>query len=219
MVRIFIGLDPRQPIAANVAGFSIERRASKPVSITKLFLEQMPITRMGLTTFTFSRYCVPYLCGYEGKALFLDADMLCRADIYSLPDMDEAVSVVVNKDQALAYERPSVMLFNCAKCKSLTPQYIETGNPQSLEWAESVGKLPAEWNHLVGYDQPDPNTKLAHFTQGIPCFPETKDSEFADEWAYEAKLMMGTVSWAEIMGNSVHAEHVKRRLALQQVRG
>ena len=181
-------------------------------------LEQMPIKRVGLTAFTFSRYCVPYLCGYQGQALFVDADILCRADIYDLPDTDAAVSVVVNKDPALRYERPSVMLFNCEKCKDLTPEYIESGNPQTLEWAGSVGELPAVWNHLVGYDSPDPDTKIAHFTQGIPCFPETKDSEFADEWMAEHRMMNGTVSWVEIMGNSVHAEHVKRRLALQSMR-
>jgi hypothetical protein len=180
---------------------------------------------MGLTTFTFSRYCAPYLCGYEGMALFIDADMLCRADVYEMfevADKEAAVSVVVNKDPKLAYERPSVMLFNCAKCKSLTPEYIETGKPQTLEWAESIGTigtLPAVWNHLVGYDSPNPEAKIVHFTQGIPCFPETKDSEFADEWMAEHRLMNGTVSWAEIMGNSVHAEPVKRRLALQSLRG
>lgn len=178
-------------------------------------LEQMPIKRVGLTAFTFSRYCVPYLCGYQGQALFVDADILCRADIYDLPDTDAAVSVVVNKDPRLAYERPSVMLFNCAKCKDLTPEYIETGNPQTLEWAGSVGELPAVWNHLVNYDTPNLEAKIVHFTQGIPCFAETRDSEFAEEWLAEHRSMNGTVSWAEIMGRSVHAKPVLDRMAKQ----
>lgn len=140
---------------------------------------------------------------------------MARSDIYQMlevADPEVSVSVVVNKNPALAYERPSVMLFNCAKCQELTPDFIERGSPQTLEWASSIGELPAIYNHLVGYDEPDPNTVIAHFTQGIPCFPETKDSEFADEWAYEAKLMMGTVPWAEIMGNSVHRDVVLKRL-------
>ncbi len=210
-----MGLDVRQPIAANVAGFSIERRASKPVAVTKLILDQLPVKRMGLTQFSISRYLVPWLCGYEGQALFVDADILCRVDIYEMLEdasPEAAVSVVVNKDPKLAYERPSVMLFNCAKCQGLTPEYIERGNPQTLEWAESIGRLPAAWNVLIGYDEPDPNAKLVHFTQGIPCFPETKDSPFADEWMAEHRLMNGTVSWVEIMGNSVHRESVLARL-------
>lgn len=214
-----MGLDVRQPIAANVAAFSIERRASKPASVTKLILDQLPVKRIGLTQFSISRYLAPHLCGYEGRALFVDADILCRADIYDLPDTDAAVSVVVNKDPQLAYERPSVMLFNCAKCRDLTPEYIETGNPQTLEWAGSVGELPKEWNHLVGYDQPNPEAKIVHFTQGIPCFPETKDSEFAEEWLAEHRMMNGTVSWAEIMGKSVHAKPVLERLRRNQAAG
>ncbi len=214
-MRVFVGLDQRQPIAANVAAFSIERRASKPVSVTKLILEQLPIERQGLTAFTFTRYLAPWLCGYEGRALFVDADILCRADIYQMLEdasPEAAVSVVVNKDPKLAYERPSVMLFNCAKCQGLTPEYIERGNPQTLEWASSVAELPAAWNHLVGYDSPNPEAKIVHFTQGLPCFPETKDSEFAEEWMAEHRLMNGTVSWVEIMGNSVHRESVLARL-------
>jgi hypothetical protein len=158
---------------------------------------------------------VPLLCGYEGYALFVDGDVLCRADIYEMlevADPEPAVSVVVNKDHKLAYERPSVMLFNCAKCQALTPEYIETGNPQTLEWAGSIGELPAIYNVLVGYDEPDPIAKIVHFTQGIPCFPETKDSPFAEEWMAEHRMMNGTVSWAQIMGRSVHAQPVLERL-------
>lgn len=186
------------------------------MSVTKLILEQLPLKRVGLTSFTFSRYLVPYLCDYQGRALFVDADILCRADIYDLPETDEAVSVVTNQDPALRYERPSVMLFNCAGCRDLTPGYIETGNPQTLEWAGSVGELPAVFNHLVGYDAPNPEAKIAHFTQGIPCFPETKDSEFAEEWKAEHRMMNGTVSWLEIMGTSVHKDAVLKRLQQQK---
>ena len=98
-------MDRRQPIAANVAAFSIIKRATKPVSITHLVYGQSPIKRTGLTDFTFLRYDVPRLCNYEGMALFIDADMLCLADIYELPDTKDPVSVVVNKNPALRYER------------------------------------------------------------------------------------------------------------------
>ena len=212
-MRIFLGMDERQPIAANVAGFSIERRSSKPVSITKLILPQLPMKRRGLTSFSFSRYIVPMLCGYQGKALFMDADVLCRGDIASFPwEHEEAVSVVTNTDPNLFYERPSVMLFNCEKCQKLTLEYIETGSPQSLEWADSVGDLPHEWNHLVGYDFINPTAKLVHFTQGIPIHEETKDSDYAQDWLDEFRLMKSSVSWEAIMGSSVHAEPVLRRL-------
>jgi hypothetical protein len=53
-LRIFIGYDHRQAISYNVLQFSIFRRCSKPVMISPLFLPTLPLTRTGLTPFTFS---------------------------------------------------------------------------------------------------------------------------------------------------------------------
>lgn len=212
-LRVFIGVDPRQPVAYQVAAASIAKNSSVPVSITPLILEQLPIKRRGLTTFTFSRFLVPYLCGYEGHALFVDADVLCLGDIAELPwDSQESVSVVrhdhvtkAGKRVDVRFERPSVMLFNCAECKRLTPDYIESGNPFSFAWANAIGGLPAAWNYLVGY-QSGGGAKLAHFTQGIPIFEETCKDEYAAEWLEMAKWCSESCSWQEIMGNSVHAK-------------
>ncbi len=214
MIRVFIGSDERQPIAFNVAQHSIYKHATQPVAVTRLCQESLPVKRRGLTSFTYTRYLVPWLCNYEGWALFADADILVRGDLASLPwDSEAAVSVVPhntvtkgNERVSVAFERNAVMLFNCAKCRNLTPEYIETGTPNKLaEWAESIGELPKEWNHLVGYDVPNPQAKLVHFTMGIPCFPETSNDEFADEWKAAHKEMNATVSWEAIMGRSVHA--------------
>lgn len=212
MNPVFIGVDERQPIAYTVARASIEAHSSRPVAITPLLIRQLPITRRGLTDFTFARYLVPWLCNYEGHALFVDADILCRGDIAELPwEAAEPVSVVhhttVQKNGetvSTVFERPSVMLFNNAKCRMLTPEYIQHGKPHTLEWAAPLGELPREWNYLVGYDTGG-NAKLAHYTMGIPCFEETCRDEFADEWAAIAQRAQMTCSWAEIMGNSVHA--------------
>lgn len=204
MIRVFIGYDPRQPVAFNVAAQSVWNHASEPVAVTRLNLATLPITRRGLTEFTYSRFLVPWLCEYQGKAIFMDADVLLRGDVAELAKHDEAVSVVMHQKQK--YERPSVMAFNCAKCQTLTPEYVETSpNLFSLSWASEVGELPPEWNHLVGYDQRSAHAKLVHFTQGIPCFEETRNDEHAQEWNDVARQCMSTVSWEAIMGKSVHA--------------
>ena len=72
--HVFIGYDPRQPIAYNVAQYSVVKNASQPVSVTPLILSQLPITRRGLTEFTFSRFLVPWLTGFKGKSMFMDQD-------------------------------------------------------------------------------------------------------------------------------------------------
>ena len=217
MVRIFIGYDKRQPIAYHVLCHSILRRASVPVSITPLILDTLPIKRQGLTEFTFSRYLVPYLCDYEGIGIFMDSDMLVLGDVAELP-ATSAVSVV-NHQGPLAYERPSVMVFDCgySACEMLTPEYIENNEPQTFEWAGGyVGELPREWNFLVGYNKwwssAAPHPKLAHYTQGIPAYKECRNCDFAQEWFDEYQDMKSHCSWIEIMGNSVHAEPVLKRL-------
>ena len=187
---------------------SIWHRASQPVSITRLQLNQLPLTRQGLTQFTYSRFLVPYLCDYKGHALFLDADMLVLDDIAELFELadDSDVQVVKNKEK---FEWPSVMLFNCKKCWKLTPESVETSDNifRMDEWA-NVGDLPPEWNHLVGYDKPNPEAKLIHYTQGVPVWPETEDCDYADLWHAERRAMMGTVSFDELMGKSVHVRRM-----------
>jgi lipopolysaccharide biosynthesis glycosyltransferase len=210
-VRIFIGFDPRQPLAYNVCRSSIERHGSNLFAIFPLQLRLLPIERRGLTEFTFSRYLVPHLCNYEGVALFLDADMIVRADITELFDYakgDKSVWMVKNNQR---FEWPSLMLFNNSACKKLTPAYIEQDQPASLEWAEQgIGDLPKEWNHCVGYDKPNPDAKLIHFTKGIPCWPETKGCEHEGSWIDEHRFMNGTVTHDELMGKSVHVANASR---------
>lgn len=214
ILRVFIGMDERQPVAAQVLAHSITARASHPVAITMLRLSQLPMTRVGLTAFTFSRYIVPRLCEYEGEALFMDADMLCLGDVYELRDIchPQLASVCVVKNPKLRFEWPSMMYFNNPFCKKLTLRLIEEGEPQKLEWASHIGEAPSAWNHLIGYDAPRKDAKLAHFTQGVPCFPETKDCEYSAEWNAELGRCNSTVAWADIMGSSIHAEPVLRRM-------
>lgn len=221
MVRIFVGFDRRQPIAFHVLCSSILRHSSVPVSITPLLLDQLPIERTGLTEFTYSRYLVPWLCDYEGMGVFMDSDMLVTADVAELEMPKAPVAMVNHPDQS--YENSSMMVFNNAACRVLTPEYIEEGNRnlQSFEWAEYTDEVDPEWNFLVGYDEPllvghnkRPHwpPKLIHYTQGIPEYKECRDCDFANEWFTEKAIMLASVSWIEIMGGSVHAEHVLKRL-------
>lgn len=211
MLKVFIGYDARQPVSYNVLQHSIISRSSQPVSITPLVLNQLPLKRQGLTPFTYSRFLVPYLNGFEGWALFLDADMLVLDDIAKLFEMaDDRYSVMVVKNEH-RFEWSSVMLFNCAKCKILQPAYIETAdNLHGLGWAnpDEIGGLPEEWNHLVGYDKPRDDAKLVHYTQGTPCFIETNTCEYADAWNQDYKRANYACAWSDLMGGSVHAVHV-----------
>lgn len=211
-IRVFIGYDPRQPVAYNVLQHSIVRHASRPVSITPLILRQLPIKRRGLTEFTFSRFLVPYLCDFKGKAMFMDADMVVTSDIAELFDSDEDSAVSVMQEQP-KFEWASVMLFNCEACNYLTPEFVDDEkNPLfDLTWAHTIGKLPVEWNHCVGYMEPK-EARLYHYTQGLPVWHETRGLPEDKAWAEEYKAANFTVPWKDLMGTSIHAKPVLKRM-------
>lgn len=211
MIRVFIGHDDNETVARHVLAHSIERRSSVPVAITSLRLSQLPMTRprdsRQSTDFAFSRFLVPWLCGYEGIAVFMDCDMLCRADIYELVesvDKHNAVSVVKHdyaprpEDKFLGQKQTiyakknwsSLMVFNAALCRALTPSYVNTATGLDLHqfrWLSesAVGEIGKEWNHLVGEYAPNKNAKLVHYTLGTPCFAKYSKCEFAQDWRDE----------------------------------
>jgi hypothetical protein len=206
-IRVFIGVDERQPVGLTVLAHSIAWRSSHPVAIQPLILSQLPIKRRGLTSFTFSRFLVPWLCGYEGKAIFMDADILVNGDIKDLALCGHGDSEVLVMQDQPRFEWPSVMVFNNPRCRILTPEYIDDtrNNLFDFGWAKSVGTFPAEWNRCVGYKDGD-EAKLYHYTQGLPVWPETRGNFPEDRlWLDEYRRANATVAWKELMGSSVHA--------------
>jgi len=214
---VFIGCDPRQPIAYNVMQFSIISRSSKPIQITPLYINQLPISRQGLTEFTYTRFLVPWLCNYQGWALFTDADMLVTTDITELFNYkDDKYDLMVIKNPE-RFEWASVILFNCTKCTTLTPEFIQNAPPEELfgmSWKTNIniGELPSEWNHLVGYSPRRNDAKLIHFTQGSPMFPQIGVCEYSAEWFQECMAVNRYSSWHEIMGPSVHSTWLSGKL-------
>lgn len=213
--RIFVGYDERQAVSYTTLQHSILETASGPVSVTPLILKTLPITRRGLTPFTFSRFLVPWLCHYAGHALFMDADMFLVSDICEMTQYfndDHAISVVRSIAQ---FEQSSVMLFNNSHPKNrvLTPEFIQhtEDNLHGLCWLNDaeIGEMDGKWNQLVGYQACQGVDGNLHFTMGVPAFPETSTSEFGQIWTDCARRAIGvTQSWGEIMGPSVHSVQI-----------
>ena len=216
-VRIFIGYDQVEAVAYYTFCHSIWKRASQPVSITPIIKSQLERCQLHKrdwdpkqsNEFSFTRWLVPALCQYQGWALFFDCDMLMRDDIAKLwyeRDYRYAVQVVKHIHDASeepdtkylgrpqsAYQRKnwsSVMLFNCAQCKQLTPSYINTAHGLDLhqfQWLEDdqIGDLPPAWNHLVNVHKHRDDASNVHFTLGGPYFQGYEDCPYADEWREE----------------------------------
>lgn len=219
MIRIFIGFDPRETVAYHVLSHSILRRSTQPVAITPICLSHLggvmdrPRNPLQSTDFSFSRFLTPHLAGYEGWAIFMDCDMLVLDDIAKLWGLrDERYAVQVVKHNHVpretikfldapqtGYEKKnwsSVILFNNARCKSLTPEYVNSATGLELhqfKWLGDdglIGDIPRRWNHLVGYDEADADAANAHYTLGGPYFREFEDCEYSGEWFAERENML-----------------------------
>jgi hypothetical protein len=228
---IWIGHDPREQDAFQVAVESIRAHLSEPIEICAMALPvlfghglyQRPTCRRDgrlwdvisdapmSTEFAISRFFVPliaqsYCQQPSDLALFIDCDMLARADLaelFALADPTKAIQVVKHDYQPaeatkmdgqvqLAYPRKnwsSVMLWNLRHPanRALTIAKLNTWAGRALhgfQWLDDsfIGELPAEWNHLVGVYPENPDAKLVHFTLGVPTMEGYADCEHAPEW-------------------------------------
>lgn len=95
MIHLFCGYDRREAVGFHAFVASVLERASAPVAIHALDAKGLP---EGTNTFTFSRFLVPWLMGFRGRAIFADAcDMLMLSDVAALAalfDPAKAVQVV-----------------------------------------------------------------------------------------------------------------------------
>lgn len=216
---VYIGFDAKETVAYHVLSHSIMRHATSPVSITPIVRQQVdslytrPRGPLESTDFSMTRFLVPYLSRYEGYSLFLDCDMLCQTDIgelflYGLAFPDKAVHVVqheyIPKSASKFLDQPqtpyrrknwsSVVLFNNALCKALTPEYVNTATGLSLHqflWTqdEKIGSLPLDFNWLVDEYEPNEKAKILHFTNGTPCFDDYARCTHSNLWHGEYERM------------------------------
>jgi hypothetical protein len=207
---IYVGFDPREAVAFHVCVNSIIRHSSIPVSIIPLALNTLPFYQEqhgdGSNAFIYSRFLVPYLNGYKGRALFVDGDMIFRADVAEiLPYLEDMDVAVVKHDYKTKHPKKylgntnedyprknwsSVILWNCERHKMLSPEFVQAQKGSYLhrfQWVpdQRIGELPKTWNWLVGEYEHNENAKLLHYTIGVPAFEAYRDSDHSAEWWHE----------------------------------
>lgn len=222
-VHLFCGYDHREAAGFHVFAASVIRRATRPVKIIPLASMGLP---SGSNTFTMSRFLVPALMGFKGKAIFMDAcDMMCQADIAELDELFDpkyAVQVVKHPEYESLHKRKyigtemeceqtvyarknwaSTMMFNCSHSAwfALTPKAISLKSPmQLLQFQElkddEIGALPKEWNVLVDEGQPLDGAKILHWSNGIPTFRHYRNAKGSAQWFDEFEVMTGAMQSA-----------------------
>lgn len=232
---IFIGWDSRFPEPARVLSYSLRKRASKSLDIRFLDLRHLrecygfdPDPDPAATTeFTRSRFLVPWLCGYDGWAVFMDNDILCLSDPTEIfRDLDTAEkalycvqhdhrpqdgSIKMNGAIQTAYPRKnwsSVMLMNCSKLRCWTPRVAAQATPKQLHRFEDIpdsdiGALDPRWNQLDRMDAP---TGLLHWTSGMLWNDLTRD------WPHQGVWLQARREWLESEGRPPDAPVLSQKM-------
>jgi hypothetical protein len=199
-MRVFCGLDESQIVAARVLEYSIRTHASRPVRFYPMLDVPTPMPRdaknRGRTGFSFSRFHIPKLAGYRGRALYLDADMQVFDDLAELWEIpfDGAKVLCTRQDEAPQQWRDStwfkpgrqmsVMLLDCARLDWDIERIVRGLDEDRYTYEELMfdlcvaepheisDSIPPPWNHLEHYELG--KTKLVHYTV-VPMQPWKND--------------------------------------------
>jgi hypothetical protein len=133
------------------------------------------------TEFSLFRYVIPELCGFVGRAIYLDSDMVCLADIGELAAtaLPNGAWFAARKDAhpeiAPGRHALSVMVMDCARCRFDLPaifrgiterrytytQFSQMAPEFLRHFDVPIARLEDCWNH---FDFHDETTKLIHYT-------------------------------------------------------
>lgn len=189
-MRIFIGADHSQTVAAQVLDHTIRQCTELPVDIRPMVDLEVPTPRHAAnrprTGFSFSRFLIPELCAHKGRALYLDADMQVFDDISALWDLDfEGNHVLCTHQTDVPSYHPgyehfrvgrqySVMLLDCEQLHWDINEIVNDLDRGTYTYEQLMFDLcivspdkiadtiPTEWNHLEHYDPGI--TRLLHYT-------------------------------------------------------
>jgi hypothetical protein len=238
-LRIFVGLDESQIVAARVLEYSIRKHASRPVRFHPMLDIPTPVPKdpvnRGRTGFSFARFHIPRLTGYKGRALYLDADMQVFGDIAALWDIpfgDQKV-LCTRQDEPPPEWRDmpgfkpgrqlSVMMLDCSRLDWDVEEIVGGLDEGRYSYEqlmydlavvapdEIADRLPPEWNHLEHYEPGE--TKLLHYTV-VPTQPWKNDkNRLRDIWEreFEEALLARVVAPDEVR-RLARLGHVKRAL-------
>lgn len=185
--RIFIGADETQALGARVFEYSVRRHSSISAVCEIIDNAGLPVPadpqKRARTGFSFSRFKIPALCGYQGRAIYVDADMMVFHDIRDLWSRDMGDAWLLYSESAKDGARIpqySVMLLDCAKLDwdaEALVHGLDAGRFDYKSLMHDFAMMPAErkrpllefeWNSLEHYERG--RTKLIHYTD-MPTQP------------------------------------------------
>jgi hypothetical protein len=182
-IRVYVGSDETQLLAAQVLEFSIRRLCPAPVEFDTMLDVKAPVPRdprnQPRTEFSFNRFAIPERAGYEGRALYLDADMLVLRNLLELWDIpcDGGTVLHARSPNPRWPKQLSVLKLDCERLDWRLPDIIRDLDGGAYDYAELMTELcieapdrvrptlPPEWNSLELHEPG--RTGLIHYTNMV----------------------------------------------------
>ena len=120
-IRVYVAATEKEMLPFKVLEYSIRKHASMTVSVFPLFKADLPIPtpkdarNLPRTSFSFHRFLIPQLAGFQGRAIYMDADMQVFRDLAGLwlQPLDEVeIRTVGDPQDPTRKPQFSVMLLN-----------------------------------------------------------------------------------------------------------
>lgn len=235
-IRVFVGADESQLVAARVLEHSIRSNTDALVRVSPMLDLHPPMPRKRenrpRTAFSFSRFMIPQLAGYRGRAIYLDADMQVFGDIRELAEAPFGGHHLLCTTQGEPPERwkgstwfhpgpqMSVMVLDCGALEWDIEEIVDDLDAGRYSYADLLFRmcivppdrldptLPEVWNHLERYEPGA--TRLVHYTV-VPTQPwKSVDNPLRELWldGYRAAVAGGAVPPAEVE-DAVAKAHVR----------
>lgn len=195
-VKVFIGSGEASVLERKTLISSLHKNSSRELDIYVIngthnaielndqepFLAPMSlrVKYRNTTEFSLYRFLIPELCNYEGKAIYVDSDTICLADIGELFDapmegFDFLAKSDTYKHRGSGYWGLSVMLIDCERCRFDLEKICDEIDQGLYSYSDftcmsprflahhhyAVGELDPLWNV---FDACDRTTKLIHYT-------------------------------------------------------
>jgi len=181
-IKVFVGCAPDGLDAESQAVFewSLRKHATVPVEITWMIASLDPKSPFGAwdmrrwtTPFSGFRWAVPFLCGYQGRAVYSDSDVIWMADVKELHDQPLATGKALLAKGDGSW-RMCVSVWDCAAARDVVMPFPELRrDPDShanmtarLKRGTWVQPFKGQWNCLDGEGLAlgDPRMKALHYT-------------------------------------------------------
>jgi hypothetical protein len=227
-----VGAHETEQLAYKVLGYSIRRHTTLPVEMRTIDNSLAPAPKddrfLPYTNFSYGRFAIPSEAGYQGRAIYMDSDMLVFGDIAEIWEMPfDGAKILVEKVTEKTRGKGRLTAVMVMDCSALHWDVAEiTGRLgidydyeglmsvlPLLEEGDLQDRLPEGWNSL---DEVTDETRLLHYTRiktqpwVYPCHPH------GGLWTNELKRMLrdGTVTEAEIRDEAAKG-HVRPSLLIE----